>query len=70
MREYDESSKGLNSCEVFVHLGLSFGMDQIKNLKANEVRVLLFYHSGSEKLKGSPNKVELMEAVKHISREY
>ena len=43
---------------------LAFGMDKINNLKVKDLRVLLCYHFGPEKLKGIPNKVELVEAVK------
>ena len=42
---------------------LTIGMDHINNLKLKELRVLLRYHFGSERLKGSPKKVELVEAV-------
>ena len=38
-------------------------MDHINNLKVKELRVLLPYHSRSEKLKGIPNKVEVMGDV-------
>ena len=39
-------------------------MDHINNLKVKDLRVLLHYQFGSEKLKGSPKKVELLDAVK------
>ena len=42
---------------------LTFGMDHINNLKVKEIQVLLRYHFKSERLKGSPMKVELVEAV-------
>ena len=42
---------------------LTFGIDHINNLKFKELRVLLRYHFGSERLKGTPKKVELVEAV-------
>ena len=38
-------------------------MDHINILKFKEICVLLCYHFGSERLKGSPKKVELVEAV-------
>ena len=38
-------------------------MDHINKLKLKEIRVLLFYHFGSEKLNGEQNKVEILEAV-------
>ena len=43
---------------------LAFGMDHINYLKVEDIRVILCYHFGSENLKGSPNKVELVGAVK------
>ena len=45
-------------------------MDHINNLKLKYIRILLCYHFGSEKLKGGPKKVELMEAVRYIFRKY
>ena len=42
---------------------LTFGMDHINTLKVKELRVLLLYHFGLERLKGTPKKVELVEAV-------
>ena len=47
---------------------LTFGMDHINNLKVKELRVLLCYHFGSERLKGTPNKVELVEDVTDLFR--
>ena len=43
-------------------------MDHIKNLKVKDLSVLLCYNFRSEKLKGSPNKVELVEADIDIFR--
>ena len=43
-------------------------MDQINNLKVKELRVLLLYHFGLERLKGIPKKVELVEAVTDLFR--
>ena len=43
-------------------------MDHINKLKFKELQVLLRYHFGSERLKGSPNKVELVEAVTDLFR--
>ena len=40
---------------------LTFGMDIINNLKVKEIWLLLCYNFGSERLKGIPNKVELVE---------
>ena len=63
MRHDDERLKGIETCEVLVNSVLEFGMDNINNLKVKDLRVVLCYHFGSEKLKGSPNKLELVEAV-------
>ena len=43
-------------------------MDHINNLKLKDIRVLLRYYFGSEKLKGGPKKVELVGAVEYFSR--
>ena len=43
-------------------------MDHINNLKVKDLRVLLRYHFGSERLKGIPTKVELVEAVTDLFR--
>ena len=43
-------------------------MDHINNLKVKELRVLLCYHFGSERLKGTQNKLKLVEAVKDLFR--
>ena len=43
-------------------------MDHIDTLKVKELRVLLHYHFGSERLKGTPKKVELVEAVTDLFR--
>ena len=53
----------IDSCEALVRSVLTFGMDHINILKVRELRVLLRYQFGPERLKGSPNKVELVEAV-------
>ena len=42
---------------------LTYGMDNINNLKFKALGVLLLYHFGSERLKGVPKKVELVDAV-------
>ena len=63
MREDDIRLKGLETCEFLVHLVFAFGMDYFNNLKGKDLRFLTLYHFGSEKLKVSPNKVELGEAV-------
>ena len=42
---------------------LTFGMDHINNLKVKDIRVLLIYYFGSERLKGIPKKEEIVEAV-------
>ena len=51
-----------------VHSVLKYGMYHINNLKVKDLRVLLHYHFGSERLKGSPKKVELAEAVTDLVR--
>ena len=38
-------------------------MYYINKLKVKELRVMLRYHFGLEKLKGSPKKVDILEAV-------
>ena len=47
---------------------LAFRIDHINELKVEDLRVLLRYHFGSEKLKGIPKKVELVGAVKYFFR--
>ena len=49
------------------HSVLVFGMDHVNNLKLKDLRVLLRYHFGSEKLKGIPKKLEHVEAVQYFS---
>ena len=63
VRKNNSRLRGLESCEALVHSVLTIGMDHINNLKVKELRVLLHYHFGSERLKGSRKKVELVEAV-------
>ena len=46
-----------------VHSVLTFGMDHINKLKFKDIWVPLCYNFGSERLKGGPKKVELVEAV-------
>ena len=41
-------------------------MEFINTLKFKELRVLLLYHYGLERLKGTPKKVELVEAVTYL----
>ena len=66
MRDDDERLKSLETCEVLVCSVLKFGMDHINYLKWKDLRVLLCYHFGSEKLKGIPKKVELVGSVKYF----
>ena len=47
---------------------LILGMDHINNLKVKDLRVLLRYHFGSERLKGTLKKVELLEAITDLFR--
>ena len=42
---------------------LTFGMDHINTLKVKDLRVILRYQFWSERLKGTPKKVDLVEAV-------
>ena len=57
-----------DSCEALARSVLTFGMDHINTLKVKELRVLLRYHFGLERLKGIPKKVELVEAVTDLFR--
>ena len=66
MRDDDERLKGLETCEVLVFPVLAFGIYHINNLKVKDIRVILCYHFGSDKLKGIPIKVEIVEAVKYF----
>ena len=63
VRENEDKLRGIESCEALVHSVLTIGMDNINNLKFKELQFLLRYHFGSERLMGSPKKVELVEAV-------
>ena len=63
VRENKNKLRGLERYEALVCSVLTFGMDHINTLKVKELRVLLRYHFGSERLKGTPKKVELVEAV-------
>ena len=47
---------------------LTLDMDHINILKIKELRVLLCYHFELERLKRSPKKVELVEAVTDLFR--
>ena len=55
--DYGERLKGIGNGKVLVCLVLAFGIDHINNLKAKDLRVLLCYKFGSEKLKGIPKNV-------------
>ena len=68
VRENEDRLRGLESCESLVRSVLTIGMDHINNLKVKELWVLLCYYFGSERLKGSPKKVELVEAVTDLFR--
>ena len=63
VRKNKDMLRGIESCEDLVCSILTFEMDHINNLRVKELRVLLLYHLGLERLKGGPNKVELVEAV-------
>ena len=66
IRECEDKLRGLESCEDLVFSILTFGMDHINILKVKELWVLLRYHFGSERFKGIPKKVELVEAVTEL----
>ena len=68
MRDDDKSLKGLKTREVLVCSVLAFEMDHINNIKVKDPGVILHYHFGSEKSKGIPKKVELVEDVKDFCR--
>ena len=57
VRDNEDKLRGLESCESLVCSVLIFGMDHINNIKVKELRVLLHYHFGSKRLKGTSNKV-------------
>ena len=59
IRDDDNRLKDIDTCEVLVRSILAFGMDHSNNLKVKDLRVLLHYHFGSEKLKGSQIKWNL-----------
>ena len=63
VREIEDKLRGLESCEALVCSVLIFDMDHINNLKVKELRVLLRCYFESDRLKGIPKKVELVEAV-------
>ena len=63
VRKNEDRLRGLESCEALVHSILTIGMDYINNLKMKDIRVIICYHFRSEKLKGIPKKVELVDAV-------
>ena len=63
VRENEDKLRGLESCEALVRSVLTFGMENINNLKVKQLRVLLRYNFGLERSKGTPKKVELVEAV-------
>ena len=63
VRENEDRLRGLESCEALVRSVLTFGMDHINKLKGKDLQVILRYHFWSERLKGIPKKVELVEAV-------
>ena len=60
------NAKVLGTFEVLVRSFLEFVMDHINNLRVKELRGLLRYQLWSKKLKGSPKKVELVEAVTEL----
>ena len=68
VRENEDKLRGLENCEALVRSLLKFGMDHINTLKVKELRVILRYQFGLERLKGTPKKVELVEAVTDLFR--
>ena len=66
--ENKDRLRGLESFEALVPSILTIGMDHVNNLKVKELQVLLRYHFGSERLKGSPKQLELVEAVTDLFR--
>ena len=68
--EDEERPEGIQTCEVLIHSVLGFGMDHTKNLKVEDIKVLLRYHFRSENMKGIPKKLELVEAVTEFFRKY
>ena len=68
VRENEDRLRGLETCEYLVRSVFKFGMYHINYLKVEDIRVLLRYHFGSERLKGTPKKVELVEAVTDLFR--
>ena len=65
-RQDQQRSEGIHTCKVWVCLILAFGVDHTKNPKVQDIKVLIRYYFGSEKLKGRPNKIELSEAVTEL----
>ena len=55
VRENEERLRGIEICEALVCSVLTIGMDCINKLKVKDLRVLLRYHFGSERLKWIPN---------------
>ena len=51
-----------------VCLVFAFGMDNTKNLKVKDLKVIICYYLGSENLKGIPIKLGLVEAVTELFR--
>ena len=68
VRENGDRLRGLDICKALVRSVLTFGMDHINILKVKELRVLLLYHFGLERLKWRPKKVELVEDVTDLFR--
>ena len=65
-RENEDRLRGPDRCEALVCSVLTFGMYHINKTRFKEILVFLFYHFGSERLKGIRKKVELVEAVTGI----
>ena len=68
VRENKDRLRVLESCEDLVRYVLTFGVDHINILEVKELRVLISYQFESERLKGSPKKVKIVEAVTDLFR--
>ena len=66
VREKEYRLIGIESFKVLVRYVLTFGMDHINNLKVKDLRVIICYQFGLERLKGRPKKVNLVEAVTNV----
>ena len=68
VKENEYRLRFLESCESLVRSILTVGIDHINILKVKELRVLLRYRFGTERLEGSQKKLELVEAADNLFR--